>query len=92
MQMAWHMPEIFGKPWVHDCSIMMQVGGPIHFTRPVLSLAMRGLSEDLLDFELGKIKYLASGLYAPWRGAYCYALFLFYLVSFEEHPSEGRDY
>ena len=30
--------------------------------------------------------FFESGLYAPWRGEYCYAL-IFCKVSFEKHPS-----
>ena len=41
---------------------------------------------DLLDLSQVK-KTFGSGLYAPWRGPYCYGLIFFCKVSFEKHPS-----
>ena len=60
---------------------------------------MRGLSENLqckipyfftkcwdpLDLSLENNIWIC--FFAPWRGAYCYALIFFFKVSFEKHPS-----
>ena len=63
-----------------------------------LSLAMRGLSENLQckkrsfltkwwdPLDLPQKKSFGSGLYAPWRGLYCYGLIFFCKVSFQKHP------
>ena len=63
-----------------------------------LSLAMRGLSENLQckkcsfltkwwdPLDLPQKKSFGSGLYAPWRGLYCYGLIFFAKCHFRNTP------